>query len=64
MEDPLMEFQVIIHAAEEGGYWTEIPALPGCFSQGEAVEDTLSNIRDAIECHLDLPTASAKRNGP
>ena len=47
-----MEYTVILHPAEEGGYWVEVPALPGCYSQGETVENTLSNVREAIESHL------------
>lgn len=47
-----MKYTVILHPAEEGGYWAEVPALPGCFSQGETVEETLSNIKEAIESHL------------
>ncbi len=47
-----MEYTVIIHPAEEGGYWTETPALPGCFSQGDTVEEAIENTKDAIECHL------------
>lgn len=47
-----MDYMVLVHKAEEGGYWTEVPALPGCFSQGESVEDALTNTKDAIECHL------------
>jgi len=47
-----MEYTVLIHPAEEGGYWTEAPALSGCFSQGETVEETIENTKDAIECHL------------
>ena len=43
---------MIIHKAEEGGYWAEVPALPGCFSQGEIVEGALKNVREAIEVHL------------
>ena len=43
---------MIIHKAEEGGYWVEVPALPGCFSQGETVEEALKNVREAIEAHL------------
>ena len=43
---------MIIHKAEEGGYWAEVPALPGCFSQGETVEEALKNGREAIEAHL------------
>ena len=47
-----MEYTVILHPAEEGGYWAEVPVLQGCLSQGETVEDTLRNIKEAIESHL------------
>lgn len=47
-----MDYTVLIHPAEEGGYWTEVPALPGCFSQGETVEEALANTREAIEIHV------------
>ena len=47
-----MEYKVLIHKAEEGGYRAEVPALPGCFSQGETVEEALKNVREAIEAHL------------
>lgn len=47
-----MNYTVILHPAEEGGYWAEVPALPGCFSQGETVEETLRNIKEAIESHF------------
>ena len=43
---------MIIHKAEEGGYWAEVPALPGCYSQGETVEEALANIKEGIEAHL------------
>ena len=48
-----MEFTVIIHSAEEGGFWVEVPTLPGCFSQGETFEEAMENIREAIELHLE-----------
>lgn len=44
-----MEFTVIIHPAEEGGYWTEVPALPGCGSQGETIDEAIAMTKDAIE---------------
>ena len=47
-----MEYTVLIHPAEEGGYWAEVPALPGCYTQGESVEETLSNVKEAIESHI------------
>ena len=48
-----MEYSVIVHQAEEGGFWVEVPALPGCYSQGESVEDTLINVREAIALFLE-----------
>ena len=48
-----MEYTVIVHTAEEGGYWVEVPALPGCFSQGETIEATLVNVREAIALHIE-----------
>ena len=44
-----MTLKVLIHTAEEGGYWAEVPALPGCVSQGETMDEVRTNIREAIE---------------
>jgi predicted RNase H-like HicB family nuclease len=46
------EYLVVVHHAEEGGYWAEVPALDDCFAQGETVEDVLSDVRGAIASHL------------
>ena len=48
-----VEFTVMIRRAGEGGFWAEVPALPGCYSQGETIEETLENIREAIEGHME-----------
>ncbi|MBI4571452.1 MAG: type II toxin-antitoxin system HicB family antitoxin [Chloroflexi bacterium] len=48
-----MEYSVIVHPAEEGGYWVEVPALPGCYSQGESVDEALSNVAEAIALYLE-----------
>ena len=45
----LVTLKVLIHKAEEGGYWAEVPALPGCVSQGETVADVRANVHEAIE---------------
>lgn len=45
---------VIIHHEPEGGYWGEVPALAGCYSQGESVEELLTNLREAIELNLEV----------
>ncbi|HRW32954.1 type II toxin-antitoxin system HicB family antitoxin [Methanothrix sp.] len=47
-----MEYTILIHQAEEGGFWSEVPALPGCYSQGETIDETLQNTKEAIESHL------------
>ncbi|MBU0700184.1 type II toxin-antitoxin system HicB family antitoxin [bacterium] len=47
-----MEYTVVLHPAEEGGYWVESPALHGCYSQGETVEEAMANMREAIETHF------------
>jgi predicted RNase H-like HicB family nuclease len=44
----MSKFTVVIHAEPEGGFWGEVPALPGCYSQGETVEELLVNLREAI----------------
>jgi predicted RNase H-like HicB family nuclease len=52
--------KVLIHSAEEGGYWAEVPALPGCVSQGETMDELRCNIREAIEGWLLAEDAAAK----
>lgn len=44
-----MKLKVVIHEAEEGGYWAEVPAIPGCVTQGETFDDLLKNIYEAVE---------------
>ncbi len=44
-----MKLKVLVHPAEEGGYWAEVPALPGCVSEGETLDEVLANIREAAE---------------
>ena len=48
-----MEYTVILHPAEEGGYWVDVPALPGCFSQGETVDEALESIKETMELHIE-----------
>ncbi len=56
-----MTLKAIVHKAEEGGYWAEVPSLPGCVTQGETLGEIKTNIREAIELWLsvdDVPTTS------
>ncbi|MBW4516862.1 MAG: type II toxin-antitoxin system HicB family antitoxin [Timaviella obliquedivisa GSE-PSE-MK23-08B] len=49
-----MKIRAIIHPAEEGGYWAEVPALPGCITEGDTMEEVTANLKDAIEGWLDV----------
>ena len=53
-----MKLKVVIHEAEEGGYWAEVPAILGCATQGETFEELLENIYEAIEGCLSVDVAS------
>ncbi len=55
-----MNIKIIVHEAEEGGLWAEVPALPGCASQGETMEELLKNIHEAIEGCLAVDVAEPK----
>lgn len=58
-----MKLKVVVHNAEEGGYWAEVPAIPGCMTQGETFDELLDNLREAIEgclsVDVDEPTNDA-----
>ena len=49
-----MKLKVIIHEAEEGGYWAEVPAIPGCATQGDTFEELLVNLYEAVEACLSV----------
>ena len=44
-----MRIRVIVHKAEEGGFWAEVPSIPGCATQGETMQEIEANVREAIE---------------
>ena len=46
-------FSVIYEPASEGGYVVSVPNLPGCYSEGETIEEAQSNIQEAIELYLE-----------
>jgi len=49
-----MKIRAIIHPAEEGGYWAEVPALPGCITEGDSIEEVMANLKDAMVGWLDV----------
>lgn len=59
-----MKLKVIVHEAEEGGYWAEVPSVPGCATQGETFEELLENLYEAVEgclsVEIDQPQGDGK----
>jgi len=55
-----MKLKVIIHEAEEGGYWAEVPSIPGCATQGDSIDEVLSNINEAVEGCLSIDMTDLK----
>jgi predicted RNase H-like HicB family nuclease len=51
----IMKIQAIVHKAEEGGFWSEVPSILGCATQGETLEELCLNLREAIEGCLSVP---------
>jgi predicted RNase H-like HicB family nuclease len=49
-----MKIKAVIHPAEEGGFWAEVPALPGCITEGDTLEEVTDNLKDAIEGWLEV----------
>ncbi len=49
-----MKVKVVVHQAEEGGYWAEVPSIPGCATQGETFEELLTNLNEAVEGCLSI----------
>lgn len=60
-----MKIKAIVHDAEEGGFWAEVPAIPGCATQGETMDELMANLREAIEACLsvDIPDGGAQSSG-
>jgi predicted RNase H-like HicB family nuclease len=56
----MSSFAVVIHQETMGGFWGEVPALPGCYSQGETVQDLLANLREAIAGTLEVGKRKAQ----
>ncbi len=59
-----MKIKVVVHKAEEGGFWAEVPSIPGCATQGDTFEELLKNLYEAVEGCLavDVSTPKATSN--
>jgi predicted RNase H-like HicB family nuclease len=58
-----MKIKVVIHKAEEGGYWAEVPAIPGCATEGDTIEELLKNLHEAVEGCLSVDVQDVEKNG-
>ena len=50
----------VVHDEAEGGFWAEVPELPGCFTQGETLDALYPNLIEVIACHLDVEMTSVR----
>lgn len=55
-----MKIKIVIHEADEGGYWAEVPAIPGCVTQGENLKELITNVYDAVEGCLSVDMSDVK----
>ncbi len=58
-----MKIKIVVHEAEEGGFWAEVPAIPGCATEGETMEELLQNVREAIEGCLSVEISEPRIDG-
>lgn len=58
-----MKIKEIVHEAEEGGYWAEVPAIPGCATEGETMDELLADLREAIEGCLSVDVVEPTPGG-
>ena len=59
-----MVFKIVVHPEPTGGYWGEVPSLPGCYSQGETIEELQTNLREAINGYLEELRAEGRSPDP
>jgi len=58
-----MKIKIVVHEAEEGGFWAEVPAIPGCASQGDSMDELTKNLQEAIEGCLSIEVAPREPGG-
>jgi len=58
-----MKLKIIVHESEEGGYWAEVPAIPGCATQGDTFEELLRNLYEAVEGCLSVEVSPEQMAG-
>jgi len=61
IREKTLSYTVIYQAVPEGGYIAFVPSLPGCHTQGESLEETEENIREAVQAYLESLNAHKER---
>jgi predicted RNase H-like HicB family nuclease len=61
--DKNMKIKIVVHEAEEGGFWAEVPAIPGCATQGDSMDELMQNLQEAIEGCLSIEIAPPEPGG-
>jgi len=56
-----LKIKVVVQEAEEGGFWAEVPAIPGCATQGDTLEELMKNVHEAVEGCLSVEVEEPKR---
>jgi predicted RNase H-like HicB family nuclease len=56
-----MKLKIVVHEAEEGGFWAEVPAIPGCATQGETMTELMENVKEAVEGCLSIDIDTPKQ---
>ncbi|MBI5553974.1 MAG: type II toxin-antitoxin system HicB family antitoxin [Candidatus Diapherotrites archaeon] len=61
----MKEFDVVLERDEDGWFIADVPALPGCHTQGETKRDVLRNVKEAIELYLEVlrETGTSRKQG-
>lgn len=59
----IYNYNVIVHEAEEGGYWAEVPDLPGCYTEADTLDELRDMLKEAIECYLDDDSEPLRNQG-
>jgi predicted RNase H-like HicB family nuclease len=58
-----MTIRAVVHKAKEGGLWAEVPALPGCMTQGETIDELKANLKEAIDLWFEAAAPVEGQNG-
>jgi len=56
-----LKIKVVVHEAEEGGFWAEVPAIPGCATQGDTLDELMTNVHEAVEGCLSVEVEEPTR---